>query len=512
MAQSSYQQINLTNDITLSWPFSFQQPPIIYDINNVSATLQTQVACYGATTVNLVAIYNNGTSGVGATLTNNDTLTAFNVDELSPAPSLGDRILVKNQTPLSNTNGIYTLTTIGNGSTPWILTRATDYDTPSEIQRGDFILVTNGTVNANKKWIQTSTIISVGTSSPNFINRDFGWTITLPDATLTTPGQNFQFKNISLFPFQILAHDGITNIANISSGDLYYLYLNDNSTPNGNWNPERLTNGSSSISSVIVDSPNSTIAVTNGALTPPGGKIHLDVATSLVNLNNLSPSGGFLVSTGTGTWTTRDLVSGGNIVITNGDGVTTDPVIDINSKGIIGIASAGIGDLQLSGNLITTTVTNGGIQLSSAGTGKVSINGMQIDTSSNITGGNNLTLTGSLTIGGSFVSPTTPKVIFNFTNTSVVPVGNTIVQLSQYNVASVTGSNGTYIITFTTPLASANYAVNFGSGSNGGTPNANHVYVTLKTPGTLTIAVIDGSGVLVPYSPDGIWGTIWLPT
>lgn len=511
MAQNSYQQLNLNGDIVLSWPFSFTAPPVVADINNVS-TLQIQIPCYGATTGNLVSIYNNGSSGVGATLTNNGTLAAFTIDGLSP--SLNARILVKNQTPLSNTNGIYTLTTIGDGSTEWVLTRAIDYDTPSEIQKGDFVLVTNGTVNANTKWIQTANIISVGISSPNFIMRNNGWTITLPDATLATPGQNVQFNNIGLFPFQILANDGITNIANVSSGDIYYLYLNDNSTLNGSWNPIQLTDGSSSINSVVVKSTGNTIAVTNGTLTPPGGTINLDLTTSLTNLNNLSTTGGFLVETGSSplTWATRNLVGGGNIIITNGTGVAGNAIIDINSSGITGIASAGIGNLVLSTNNITSSLANGTINILSTGTGKAIINNtVNIDTSGNITGANNLTLNGSLTVTGGFTNPRTPKAFFTFTDTLVFP-SNVIAIQDASNIASITGSAGTYIITFTTPMSSTNYGVVFGLGSTGGTPSVSHVFWTLKTTTAVTIAIVNASGVLVTAVPNGITGTIMLST
>jgi hypothetical protein len=56
------------------------------------------------TTGNLNAIYSNGASGVGATLTNNGTLAAFAPD--GPTASPGDRILVYNQTNAYE-NGVY---------------------------------------------------------------------------------------------------------------------------------------------------------------------------------------------------------------------------------------------------------------------------------------------------------------------------------------------------------------------------------------------------------------------
>jgi fibronectin-binding autotransporter adhesin len=340
--------------------------------------------------------------------------------------------------------------------------------------------------------------------------------ITLPDATLASPGQNILFNNISLHTFQIMNNDGVTSVTTVTAGEVFYLYLSDTSTANGIWTPIPFGGGVSTINSVIAKSTNNTVVITGGTLTPPGGTIDFSLPPSVSNLISdvTTTTPGFLVAKTTDplTYTTRALLGGGNIIVSNDDGVATDPIFGLSSA-LEGLASIAVGDLQLSGELITTNVVNGGVQLSSADTGKVSINGAQIDTSANITGVNNLTLNGSLTVTGSFSTPTAPKVIFNFTDTPG-PAANTITELSQYNVDSVTGSNGIYVIKFATPFAPevTNYAVTFGSGSNSGTPAANHVYVTLTTPEAVTIAVIDGSGVLVPYSPYGIWGTIWLPT
>lgn len=521
MAQSSFQQLNLNGDIVLSWSFSFQQPPVIADINNTS-TLQIQMPCYAATTGNLVSIYNNGSSGVGATLTNNDTLAAFTVDGVSP--TLNARILVKNQAPLSNTNGIYTLTTIGDGLTPWVLTRAIDYDTPLEIQKGDFVLVVNGTVNANTKWIQTANIISVGISSPNFTMRNNGWTITLPDATLATSGQNVQFNNIGLFPFQILANDGITNIANVASGDIYYLYLNDNSTSNGSWNPVRLTNGSSSINSVATQSSDSSIVISGSPLSPPGGTIDFKLPTSVSNLNTLSTVGGFLVATGSNplTWATRNLLGIDNIIVNDGDGIATNPRFALSTS-LTGLISADIGALQVSGNIITNKV-DGAVKLKSTGTEKVYINDIvQVDTSGNITGANNLTLNGTLSVTGGFSTPTAPKAIFTFTDDTLGITSPT--PLSKFNIFSIErgtlGANKIYTITFINPIGSSTgdpgYGVTFGSGNDitalGLPPYPNYtVYTVTRTSTYVNIIILDGSGSPIQPVPFSITGIIWLPT
>jgi len=108
--------------------------------------------------------------GVNATLTGS-TNTALQVD--GTTVSSGQRILVKNQTSQFQ-NGIYTVTQQGNGSTqPYILTRASDYDTsgsnPNEVQAGDFVLVLNGTL-ANTAWVQqTPSPINFGVTSIVFI-------------------------------------------------------------------------------------------------------------------------------------------------------------------------------------------------------------------------------------------------------------------------------------------------------------------------------------------------------
>jgi hypothetical protein len=141
--------------------------PIRFNLQKVRTQgLDLEVSCYVATISNLMATYNNGTSGVGATLTNTGTLTILTIDGLTPV--LNARILVKNQNT-SIQNGIYTLTTVGNGSTPWVLTRSVDYNLASRIHNGDLVPVTNGTINSNTIWRQTAIITTVGTSPITFI-------------------------------------------------------------------------------------------------------------------------------------------------------------------------------------------------------------------------------------------------------------------------------------------------------------------------------------------------------
>jgi hypothetical protein len=120
-----------------------------------------------ATTAALPAnTYNNGTSGVGATLTANAN-GALSVDSTLTVAT--NRILVKNEVTQAN-NGVYVVTQVGSAGTPYILTRATDFDTAgsgvNQIDEGDFFLVTSGVANLNTAWVQQTTPpIVVGTTA-----------------------------------------------------------------------------------------------------------------------------------------------------------------------------------------------------------------------------------------------------------------------------------------------------------------------------------------------------------
>ena len=126
---------------------------------NVVAKNPCVVATVGS---NLTSTYENGTAGVGATLTNAGAQAAFALDGV--APTVGQRILIKDQTTTFQ-NGIYTLTNAGSGTTNWVLTRATDFDSVYLINPGDDVVIISGTVNAVTSWAQTATVTTIGTSA-----------------------------------------------------------------------------------------------------------------------------------------------------------------------------------------------------------------------------------------------------------------------------------------------------------------------------------------------------------
>lgn len=121
--------------------------------------------CVAATTANLSVTYSNGTAGVGATLTSTAN-QVFTLDGVTPA--VGARVLIKDQTTALQ-NGIFTVTNAGSGTVPWVLTRASDFDSPSQMVVGDVIFVATGTINGVTAWMQTASVAAVGTSNITFI-------------------------------------------------------------------------------------------------------------------------------------------------------------------------------------------------------------------------------------------------------------------------------------------------------------------------------------------------------
>ena len=136
----------------------------IVNINTLNAAvngLNSQIPVNYASTANLSVTYNNGTSGVGANLTAT-TNGVLSIDGASPVAT--QRILVKDQTA-NVQNGVYTVTVVGSAGTPFILTRATDYDQSAEIAAGDGFYVISGSTLNNTTWVQqTPAPVTIGTT------------------------------------------------------------------------------------------------------------------------------------------------------------------------------------------------------------------------------------------------------------------------------------------------------------------------------------------------------------
>ena len=131
-------------------------------VDSVAEGLDTKQSCTAATTAALPACtYNNGTSGVGATLTA-DANGALTVDGVS-MNALNERLLVQDQADAAQ-NGIYKVTTIGTASAAFVLTRTEDCDTAAQVVHA-YCFIEEGTTNANNGFTCTAAPpITMGTT------------------------------------------------------------------------------------------------------------------------------------------------------------------------------------------------------------------------------------------------------------------------------------------------------------------------------------------------------------
>ena len=162
-------------------------------VDAVAEGLHIHASCAAATPATLASItggtvtYNNGASGVGATLTLSVALTVLDGYTLLN----GDRVLVKNEVASAN-NGIYTWATGG-----LVLTRATDFDTAAEMASGDFTFISYGTLYGSTGWVQTDPVTVVGTSPVTWIQFSGAGAYTAGTG-LTLTGTQFSISNTAV--------------------------------------------------------------------------------------------------------------------------------------------------------------------------------------------------------------------------------------------------------------------------------------------------------------------------
>ena len=202
----------MTGAITLSGaPSSDLHAATKAYVDSVAEGLHIHPSVVAATTANIT---------LATDVENGDTLDGVTL-------ATGNRILVKNQSTESQ-NGIYVVAASGAPS------RATDFDSPSEIDGGDFIFVTGGTVNDNSGWVQVNTVGTVGTD-PIAFTQFSGAGTYLAGTGLTLTGNTFSINTgttVDLSTAQSLTNKTIVTprvqlAMNAQTGTSYTLAVGD---------------------------------------------------------------------------------------------------------------------------------------------------------------------------------------------------------------------------------------------------------------------------------------------
>jgi hypothetical protein len=295
-------------------------------VDNTASGVVAKPQVLGATTANIDATYNNGTAGVGATLTHN-TNGAFPAEAAGASGwAVGKGILVKNQTNKEE-NGRYYISNMGSPSTPYVLTRCGYCDEASEIP-GAYIFVQDGT-NAGTGWIQTvadAATFVVGTDDINVyqfsgsgtytagtgltltgneysintsVTADLSTAQTLTNKTINANANTITVTSANVSDFNEAAQDAVGTIL---SGDLAY----NDSTPGIALNYVTVGNTlldgvSGSSYGLIGTSTYLDVKNTNGY----NKEIELDIAAVKTQLD----TDGYLTTSSTSTLTNKTLTS-----------------------------------------------------------------------------------------------------------------------------------------------------------------------------------------------------------
>jgi hypothetical protein len=382
----------------------------------------------------LNATYNNGSNGVGATLTNAGTNAALVIDGVSL--NVADRVLIYQQTNQTQ-NGVYVVTTVGDGSTPWVLTRASDADTYSPststgLDEGSYFFVRQGETGAGESYV-VSTVGTIVFGTTNITFAQFS------QSQVYSAGTGLSLTNTT---FSVnSAQPTITSVGTLSglgvNGNIIAANITANTgsfTGNGSGltslNASNLTTGTVPSGRL---SGSYTINISGSATT--AGTVTTNAQpniTSVGTLTSLSVTGNANVGNlGTARVIATGNISGTQLISNIATG--TAPLVVTSTTQVANLNVATAGSATTAGTVTTNAqpnITSVGTLTSLAVTGNI--------TSGNISGTNgNLTtanISGSVVLGNSTV---TTAISYGSVTTSAITANQTIASFSATGVTGV---------------------------------------------------------------------------
>ncbi len=334
-------------------------------VDSVAEGLDIKESVRVATTAALPAVtYNNGSSGVGATLTAdaNGALAAIDGVTVSATTT---RLLIQDQAAALQ-NGIYVVTTVGDAGTPFVLTRAGDMDgSPASEIPGAFVFVEEGTTNADNGFVCTTNApVTMGTTAINFTQFSGAGQITAGDG-LAKAGDVLSV-NVDDVTTAIVGDAVIVKTsANLTTPNIG-VANGDSFTASGTVQGATITDGTATITSGAIASV--TTITTSGNITTGAGNVIAGNVTGAIGDFSGAVSGATLTSDSGITISANDIDSSGSAITVNQASADLDFVVEGNGDANLFRTDAG-SDTVLIGTATATT----GATLKVAGTDSILI-------------------------------------------------------------------------------------------------------------------------------------------
>jgi hypothetical protein len=441
--------------------------------------------------INLNATYNNGTAGVGATLTNAGTQVALVIDGITMV--VADRVLVYEQTNQTQ-NGVYVVTSIGSGATNWVLTRSDDAntyvtDSPDGLSEGSTFFVQEGATGAGETYTcNTTGTITFGTTNITFAQVSSAQ-IYSAGTGLNLSGTTFSIANTAVTPATYGSSGQIAQIAinaqgQITSASNVGIAITASNVSGLAASATTDTTNASNITTGTLINARTTASATNGASTIVARDVSGSFAANL---------GAFVSVTG----------NGSGLTSLNGTAITTGTVANDRTTAASANGASTIVARDASGNfaanVITATTFSGAV--SGDGSALTNLNASAVTTGTLANARTSASSTnGASTIvardaSGNFEANTITATLTGTASNATVLQNARTIALQDGATGTATSFNGSANISI--PVTALNASVL----SAGTVPSAriSGAYTGITQVGTLTAGVWNATAITDTY-------------